>query len=182
VIIGFRGVAGSGKSTAANHLIGHYGFKRGKFSGALKAMVRTLLRYRGVDEVTIDRMIEGDLKELPTPFLNGATPRWAMQSIGNEWGRDLIHKTLWVDTEMQATADVDRLVFDDVRYPNEADAIRARGGIIVEIRRNSAQCLNVGTHASEQQEVKADQVVVNAGDKHYFLAGLVALLGLEDCV
>ena len=80
MIIGIRGAAGAGKSTAAKHLIERYGFKNGKFSGALKAMLRTFLRYRGVDEETIERMIEGDLKEVPSPHLNGATPRWAMRS------------------------------------------------------------------------------------------------------
>jgi hypothetical protein len=182
MIIGIRGAAGAGKSTAAKYLIERYGFKNGKFSGALKAMLRAFLRYRGVDEETIERMIEGDLKEVRSPHLNGATPRWAMQSLGNEWGRDCIHRTLWVDTEMHVTASVDRLVFDDVRYGNEADAIRERGGLIIEIQRNSEERPDVGEHASEVQEIKPDLIVKNTGCKEVFLAGLAAMLGLEDCI
>jgi hypothetical protein len=180
MIIGFRGAAGAGKSTAAKYLIERYGFTTGKFSHGLKAMLRTFLRYRGVDDETIERMIEGDLKEVPSPHLNGATPRWAMQSLGNEWGRDCIHPMLWVDTEMEVTAAVPDLVFDDIRYPNEADAIRARGGVIVEIERDREDCTDVGEHLSEKQVIKPDVVVKNAGHKEYFLAGLAALLGLED--
>jgi deoxynucleotide monophosphate kinase-like protein len=182
MIIGIRGAAGAGKSTAAKHLIERYGFKNGKFSGALKAMLRTFLRYRGVDEETIERMIEGDFKEVPSPHLNGATPRWAMQSLGNEWGRNCIHRTLWVDTEMEVSADETRLVFDDVRYQNEADAIRERGGLIIEIQRNSEERPDVGKHASEVQEIKPDLIVKNTGCKEVYLAGLVAMLGLEDCI
>ena len=32
--------------------------------------------------------IEGALKEVPCELLGGKTPRYAMQTLGTEWGRD----------------------------------------------------------------------------------------------
>jgi hypothetical protein len=147
-IVGFTGLAGSGKSTAATHLIEKHGYTRGKFAGALKEMCRALLRYRGVGPLVIERMIEGDLKELPTPYLNGKSPRHAMQTLGTEWGRVCIADTLWIDTEMDSKAHAPALVFDDVRYPNEAEAIIAAGGTVVRIDRPDAGASTPG-HSSE---------------------------------
>ena len=159
-VIGFTGLAGSGKSECAHHLIAHHGFVRGKCAGALKEMMRALLRYRGADAATIERMVEGDLKETLSPLLNGRTPRHGMQTLGTEWGRDCIDVNLWVDTEMDARAAAPALVFDDVRFPNEAAAIRAAGGLIVSIKRPGAGAGAAG-HSSENGVGAVDLTIVN---------------------
>src|SRR5690348_5804357 len=99
-VIALAGKAGSGKSTAAKHLIERHGYAQGKFARALKEMTRAFLRYRGVDDATIERMIEGDLKEVPSDHMMQRSPRYFMQRIGTEFGRELINPDLWVDTEM----------------------------------------------------------------------------------
>lgn len=159
-IIGFTGLAGSGKSECAHRLIAHHGFVRGKFAGALKEMMRALLRYRGADAATIERMVEGDLKEVPSPLLNGRTSRHAMQTLGTEWGRDCICPELWVDTEMDARAAATNLVFDDVRFPNEAAAIKRAGGLVVSIKRPGAGVGAAG-HSSENGVGAVDLTIVN---------------------
>jgi hypothetical protein len=150
---------GSGKSEAARRLIAQHGFWQGKFARALKDMLRTFLRYRGASSELIDRMIEGDLKEAPSRYLNGRTPRHAMQTLGTEWGRDCIHNDIWVDTEMEAQAKEKALVFDDVRFANEAGAIRAAGGIIVKVQRPSA--ITRSEHLSELMPFAVDCTLVN---------------------
>jgi hypothetical protein len=47
------------------------------------------LHAQGVPSDTIERMVDGDLKEVATPHLGGATPRRAMQTLGRGWGRAL---------------------------------------------------------------------------------------------
>lgn len=158
-IIGFTGLKGSGKSEAAKHLIS-LGFKRGKFAGALKEMIRTLLRYRGCGEGLIERCVEGDLKEVPCAALNGRTPRHAMQTLGTEWGRMCVADGIWVDTEMDFTRALPRLVFDDVRFPNEAEAIRRERGIVVRIERPG---IVSGLHSSEGQDLREDVSILNDG-------------------
>lgn len=160
IVIAFTGKAGAGKSTAADHLIAEHGFARIKFARALKEMLRTFLRYRGVNEVTIERMVEGDLKEVPSPHLNGRTPRYAMVTLGTEWGRDLIHPDLWVDTERDHLPSEGRFVCDDCRFPNEREMIKSVGGSVVQVVRAG---LVEGTHESEMHQLAADYVLINTG-------------------
>ena len=47
-------------------------------------MLRKLLACQGADAEMIRRMIDGDLKEAPTPLLEGRTPRHAMQTLGTD--------------------------------------------------------------------------------------------------
>lgn len=157
MIIGLTGYAGSGKSTAAKILVERHGFTLVKFAGPLKQMMRCL----GLG----DREIEGDLKETPHAVLCGKTPRHAMQTIGTEWGRNLIGPDLWVNVAMEAAWKVldqgGRVVIDDCRFQNEAAAVRTEGGIIVEVMRPG-----VGPqsgHASENQIPDPDRLLVNGG-------------------
>ncbi|MFC2252523.1 deoxynucleotide monophosphate kinase [Labrys portucalensis] len=172
-VVGFGGVAGSGKSTAAKGLEA-YGFRRAKFAGALKEMLRALLRYRGASPRTIERMLEGDLKETPSRFLNGATPRRAMQTLGTEWGRDLIDPNLWVDTESDHWQKIAmregslEIAYDDVRLPNEAASIHARGGIVIGIEREGAGSATGASHSSEARNFEPDVVIRNVGSEADF--------------
>lgn len=167
LVIGIAGLAGSGKSTIAEHLIARHGFERGKFAAGLKLMIRSLLRYRGADEDLIDRMIEGDLKEVPSPLLNGRSPRHAMITLGGEWGRDLMDRDLWVDTEIGAVTarNVPALVFDDVRHPNEVAAIYRLGGAIWRVERPLALNAVRVRHVSEELDVTPDLTIKNDDGK-----------------
>ena len=86
-LIAFCGYMGSGKSFAADYLIEKYGYTRVKFAGPLKDMLHTM----GLTE----EEIEGGDKDKPSDLLCGRTPRWAMQSLGTEWGRECIGENLW---------------------------------------------------------------------------------------
>jgi hypothetical protein len=157
MIIALTGYAGSGKSTAAKILTERHGFTLVKFAGPLKQMMRCL----GLG----DHEIEGDLKEQPHEVLCGKTPRHAMQTLGTEWGRDLIGQELWVNVAMGAAWRVldqgGKAVIDDCRFLNEAAAVRTEGGIIVEVMRPG-----VGPqsgHVSENQIPDPDRLIINGG-------------------
>jgi len=145
-LLGLVGRKGSGKDTAAEMLLSQ-GYQNVKFAGALKEMIRSLLAYQGLDSETIDRMIEGDLKEVPTDYLGGKTPRFAMQTLGTEWGRDLIGKNFWVGTAMKKAAGKPTVI-TDVRFHNELEAVVEAGGVNVGI---SAEWIKpvAGEHESE---------------------------------
>lgn len=158
MIIGIAGEAGSGKDTAANVLV-EEGYERGRFANALKEMLRALLRYRGVDAETIERMIDGDLKELPTPLLSGRSPRHVMQGLG-EWGRVCIKEDFWIDVEFAAKRDAKKLLFADLRYDNEEEAIVKRGGLVVQmVGRGGID----SDHISEKFKPKNPTVIDNSG-------------------
>lgn len=131
-IIGLTGRKGAGKDTGAKALM-LQGYENMKFAGALKDMLRTLLFYQGADNIAIERMIEGDLKEQPTDYLNGQTPRHAMQTLGTEWGRKLIDDGIWVSATMKRAVNGGKVVITDVRFPNEKAAIEKVGGVVIGI-------------------------------------------------
>ena len=152
LLIGLTGLAGSGKSTCADYLIERGAFMRVKLAEPLKKMLRNLLRFQGVGEQEIAAMIEGELKECPTPFLNGITPRYAMQTLGTEWGRGCVHPTFWTDI---AARQIERymqdgwdVVVDDVRFPNEAEMIRRLGGRVARVIGRRSDLPGIG-HNSE---------------------------------
>jgi hypothetical protein len=122
MILGLTGRKGSGKDTAAAVFEAN-GFVNLKMAGPIKAMLATLLFYQGVDEDMVDRMIDGDLKEVPSPYLCGRTPRYAMQQLGTAWGRDLMSPDFWVTIFSNAADQFQLVVCSDVRFPNELAAM-----------------------------------------------------------
>lgn len=163
-VIGLSGLAGSGKSTAASYLQSK-GYELVKFAGPLKDMMRAI----GLTE----RHIEGDLKEVPCSLLQGKTPRFAMQTIGSEWGRDIIGPHFWIGLwESRALEILDmggRVVVDDCRFPNEADAVRKLGGVVIRLTGRGGIS---GGHASEHMGWDADRVVANDNGKDALYAAL----------
>lgn len=141
---------GSGKSTVADHLVTNHGFILLKFAGPLKAMTRTLLSELGEDGMTIERRVEGDLKEEPIPALQ-ATCRQVMQKLGTEFGRHQLHENVWADvTRSRATHFLlagKSVVIDDMRYLNELEAVRWAGGCPIRITRPGATVTS--DHSSE---------------------------------
>jgi hypothetical protein len=156
-LIGLMGYAGAGKSTVAEIMVKDFNFQRMRFADSLKAMLVTM----GLTKAQVD----GSEKETPCALLGGKTPRWAMQTLGTEWGRQLIHNDLWVNVamEMWRRRTEDDYVFDDVRFENEADAIRRAGGEVWRVRRPGYPLDGVALHASEviQETIWADWNIHN---------------------
>jgi hypothetical protein len=152
-LVALTGAAGSGKSTATRYLVEHHGYTLVKFAGPLKDMLRAI----GLD----DDEIEGGLKEAPSEMLCGKTPRHAMQTLGTQWGRDCIGEDFWIRLWRYRAAMVGgRVVVDDCRFPNEAQAIRELGGIIIKLDGRGGIA---GNHASEAGCGQHDAIVTNDG-------------------
>lgn len=136
-VIGLIGAKSSGKSEVARCLVESHGFERLRFADGLKNMLKAL----GLTDAQVD----GDLKEEPSELLCGHSPRWAMQSLGTEWGRKLIGDNIWVAfTQRQI---MDRLcanpqaniVVDDVRFPNEVIMLHQLGAQVWRVRRPTVE-------------------------------------------
>ena len=140
LIIGITGYKGSGKTSGAEHLH-QVGFTRVRFAGILKQMLRVL----GCEEQDVD----GDFKEIPSALLCDKTPRFAMQTLGTEWGRQMIGDDIWVNAwrkRVESYGDHTPIVVDDLRFENEAQAVLALGGFLIWVRRPGH---NPTDHASE---------------------------------
>jgi len=173
-LIGLCGAIGAGKSALAARLSARHGYTIIPFAKPLKSM----LLAAGVPHESLF----GTQKEKETPLelLCGKSGRYAAQRLGEEWGRQLIGRDIWVrlwlaraESELRAG----RLVAaDDVRYSNEVEAIHRLGGIVVRIVRPDV----VGTaygHASEQSEkLRADYELTNCGTPRALEAAWRALM------
>lgn len=136
MIVGIAGKKGSGKSTAAS-ILNEEGFETLAFAATLKRMVAILLTDLGLSADEVYAAVYGDdeSKDKIIPLL-GVSGRHIMQTLGTEWGRRLIHNDLWVMTAEHAVAihpDGEGLdaVVEDVRFPNEVEFVKKRGGMIV---------------------------------------------------
>lgn len=172
-LIGMVGLRRSGKDTAAAALIKH-GYAGVKFAGALKAMLHAYLHYIGISPEDSERMIEGELKETPTVAFKNRTPRYAMQTLGTEWGRDLIHKNLWVNSTLRRAAMFDKAVITDARFQNEVQAIHDAGGVIIRVTRPG---VSADSHISEQEtaSLKHDYEITNDSTIDALHAKMLAL-------
>lgn len=150
-LIALTGKAGSGKSEVASYLVDGHGFQLVKFAGPLKAMLRGYYREIGLSDEEIDRRIEGDLKEVPDPYLAGRTPRHAMETLGAEWGRKQMASEFWVNAAESKIvgSKAECIVVDDCRFPNEAHAVRRLGGEIVRIK-SDRERRKVSNHVAEK--------------------------------
>ena len=167
-VIAIVGPIGSGKTTVAKILREEHGFISIKFADILKNMLRTLYRSVGLPEPDIERKIEGDLKECACPILLGKSPRWAMQSLGTEWGRDLIHQDLWAHIGVQRAryGNAPRVVFEDCRFLNEATMLRRE--LDAHIWRIEGRGQRAA-HVSEQEHyaIEANIEIANTGNLDY---------------
>lgn len=140
-IIGLCGHIGSGKTYLAGQVRATSpDIAKLAFATPLKRIVEEVLAQVGVAPTEARAMIYGDRKEAVVPGLPfDVTTRHIMKTLGTEWGRTCIHPDLWVILAMKA---VDQylarglsVIIDDVRLPNEAAAIVARGGRVVLVTR-----------------------------------------------
>lgn len=123
-----------GKSTATRLLTEGLGFQNVKFADPLKAMTRCFLEQIGVPAEQVEDFVEGHRKEEPlTEFgFDHLTTRKIMQTLGKEWGRDSLDPNLWTTIAgrkaRKLISDGERVVIDDLRFPNEYDLVRTMGG------------------------------------------------------
>ena len=164
-IIGVAGRKGSGKSTFAS-ILANDGWEEVAFATVLKDMLKVLFMDAGISPPTAVEMVDGSLKEMPTPVLGGKTPRHAMQTLGTEW-RDTIDRYLWTNillARIQNRPDMD-FVITDVRFPHEVDAIHRAGGKVVKlVGRGNENDLSNHLSEVEVDTLVADYVIDNSGD------------------
>jgi hypothetical protein len=78
------------------------------------------------------------------------TYREALQIIGTDLFRDKFHPDTWVISTLNDFNENSKWLFSDLRFPNEADFINERGGILIRINRPNLQQQNtINQHESE---------------------------------
>lgn len=142
MIIGIAGNKGSGKSTVAAMLKElDPTFDVVQFADPLKDMAKLLCnRYLNMSLIDMD---DESTKSMMTPL--GVTVRYMLQTLGTEWGRDCIDKEMWIKIGLNRSI---HAIIPDIRYVNEAKAVRGKGGYVFYVDRHSSLS---DTHLSETE-------------------------------
>lgn len=142
--------------------------------------------YRGKDNIIHPYLnYDGSVKNKE---LICSTPRLLLQLIGTQIGRNIIHTNIWVNATMvdykpngvpynslgdlyddlkhcpSQTKNPDWII-TDTRFPNEADAVKSKGGINIRLNRLGDGILGQVAHASETalDNYTFDYVIDNNG-------------------
>jgi hypothetical protein len=158
LIIGLSGYARSGKDEAAKVLVEEYSFTRVSFADKLRDVLYALNPM-----VDMNRLYSADEPDGPPIYLQevidtytwdhykeshfGPEIRRLLQRLGTEAGRQTLWDSIWVDAAFAGTHPDQNIVVTDCRFPNEAQAVKDRGGDVWRIQRYGVAAAN--SHASE---------------------------------
>lgn len=159
-VIGLTGAAGSGKDTAADALCEAHRFIKLGFADPLYEMASIATRK------PIEYLRKRENKGVPIELV-GASFRKIGQTLGTEWGRNMIDEGLWIRhlesrlSDIVLRTGINGLIISDVRFQNEVDFIHELGGEAWRVERpDNPYC--IGTeHSSEQPVLGVDDILVN---------------------
>jgi dephospho-CoA kinase len=166
MIIGITGKIGSGKTTISKYLE-EIGYQEYQFAKPLKDIAKIF----GFTEIQLNGNQTDKL--IPHP-LWGISAREFLQKLGTDIFRDKlreiipamkIEESVWVDIfkhQIAQNSEHKNWVVSDVRFEDEAKAIKSMGGIIIRIRKKSDE---KGRHISEtsMDSIKPDYSIENDG-------------------
>jgi hypothetical protein len=173
-VIAITGYKGSGKSTLRKHFE-HQGYWYQAFATPLKNMLISFVCSQGCSPGKAYNMFSGDLKEKPSEYFGGRTPRYAMQTIGTEW-RDMMSRNLFTDAWKRKALNhgrLEKIVVDDLRFLHEMEMLKNTPEFdttIVLIHREGL--IPSDNHVSEQEYLKIcpDVVLYNKeGNPNYMI-------------
>lgn len=160
IVVGITGAAGAGKGTVASML----GWHEVSFADPLYDMISVMTGY------SVEQLKDRQFKEQVIPWL-GKSPRQLLQTLGTEWGRDVVAKDVWrkIAARRIRNAGVSCVAIPDVRFDDEADMIHEEfGGVVWEVVRPDAPtCVGHVSEAGISRD-RIDRTLVNGGSLDEF--------------
>lgn len=156
MLIGLTSKARSGKTTMANRLTSQHNFVEISFAKPLKEMAS---RYFNIPY----EELYGNKTEFS---------RRVLQGLGH-CIREEVKSSFWLDKAFESIKPSQHTVISDVRYLNEAKAIKKKGGILIKIERENCPSIEYGTsHSSEmeQEQFVPDIVLFNNASEKLFIS------------
>lgn len=210
MIIGLSGYAKSGKDTVAAMIQEYYGqndnnWQIKKFSGKLKTIASVLT---GIPETMFeDQEFKAStlgpewssmfIGEALNTYVKPMTVREFLQKLGTDAIRDGLHSNAWVNALMadyHKEEKVEKLsdymsrvilpskwIITDVRFPNEAQAIKDREGIIIRIDRPGIDPVNAHPSETALDNWDFDYKIANVSDLVALKQSVNVLLNKLQC-
>ena len=168
-IVGLGFKIGCGKDTAADVLCSEFGYTKMRFADALKEAVATIFGWPR------EKLDDQRFKAKEDAFW-GLSPRTILQCVGTEAMRQQVRDDIWIKAlelrikNFQKGKVLPWIVIPDVRFRNEAEAIKAWGGVVVRIERPDNEFEPTDPtqkkHASETELdgfARWDDILINDG-------------------
>ncbi len=154
MIIGFTGKIGAGKDTAGAYLVEKYGFERISFAAKLKESAAACF---GINPEAWEHLKNNENAWVSVEIFDGpgsqgstevgaVTVREFLQNYGTEAHRDIFGQDFWVQQAIYNCSPTKNYVVTDVRFDNEAIAIKRKNGLVIQVNREDATEV---THSSE---------------------------------
>lgn len=147
-IVGLSGWARSGKDTLADVLVEKHGYEKLSIASPMRDALYKLnprVVANGVAGTALRTVI--DVYGWETAKEVAPEVRELLQRFGTEVGREMFGENFWVDYAMSQIPDGSKVVIADIRFPNEAEAIKKLGGKVFRLERPGVKAAN--DHISE---------------------------------
>lgn len=159
MIVGISGKLKSGKDSVTDQILifSRERYYITKFAAKLKQMVAVLI------DCEPEKLEDQDFKQQSLgKAWNGLTPRYLLQTLGTDWGRNLYDK-IWVTATMSSLDPDKNYVINDVRFENEAEAIKQAGGLLIRVNRPGIESNNHASETALDNYTGWDYVIENDG-------------------
>lgn len=160
MIIGLSGYAQSGKDTLAGMLIGLHKYERIAFADKIRALLYeenpiTACGHTGYLKDLVDNVGWEEAKK-------ETQVRRLLQDLG-VGARKVFGENFWVEQALKGVQPSDKFVITDVRFPNEADAVKALGGQVWRVKRIGVKAVNPHVSETAMDDYPVDQIFINNG-------------------
>lgn len=154
MIIGLIGGIGSGKTTLTNYIVQNYDFTEYSFAEPLKQIGK-------IFGFTQEQLYGTQEQKLEIHSKWGISGRTFLQKIGTELFRGKLYDvipemkgedTIWIELfKTKYKQEPKNYIVSDIRFLDEALAIKKLGGILIRLKRTNLEDGNEYNHTSEQQ-------------------------------
>jgi hypothetical protein len=179
-LIGLSGKAESGKDTVARLIMNHVSgieytewqyqatYRNPKYQVSVYGFADPI--YKMLSTLTGKPVIW--LMQNKDWVFQGKTVRQLLQTLGTEWGREMVNEDLWINLidvrrkenrKENETSDDDIQIIVDIRRENEAAYVRSNGGEVWHIYRGVD--IDILDHTSEKgiEVMGGDKILLNYG-------------------
>lgn len=182
-LIALAGRAGAGKNTVATMLGGH----EISFAEPLKRFCQEVFAFSDAQVWGPSECRNAPDERYPRPG-GYLTPRYALQTLGTNWGRDC-YQDIWADLGVRRAVahPAPLVVITDCRFVNEAKAVLRAGGEVWRVVRPGAGLAGAaGLHPSEAEQESAEflslvtRTIQNAGSLENLTQAVTAFSPITD--
>lgn len=177
MIIGLSGYARSGKDTVAGMLMGIHHYQRVAFADKIREFlyeIDPLVMFNGTDFRLQDIIDSKGWEDAKTEF---PEIRRLLQDLGVS-ARDIFGNDFWIDQALRKYNVTEKIVITDVRFKNEAAAIkRHKNGQVWRINRIGIGPANDHISETDLDDWEFDAVLQNDSDMPNLIRQIRTLLG-----